>query len=410
MSRPIRVGVIGAGMAGQAHAFGYRNAMMVVDADLSVELVAIADPNLALAEKVARRYGFTEAVADVDAFIARDDIDVISVALPNFLHTEVLPKVIASGKHLFAEKPIGTTPAESARLQALAEASPAVTGVGFSFRRLPGLAALAAAVREGRIGEVHTVRGWYSADYAADPAGALSWRYSQEQSGGGALLDIGAHAIDALHFVAGPIARVLNATLRTVITERPVPAAGAIGHGASASTETGPVTNDDTALLAVEFASGAVGQIALSRIAAGTPNSLGVEVLGSLGSARFDSISAGEFHLFESGSAPSAYNGPRRVFTGPEHPYFADVAAMPGAGVGTGYAEAFTAEIQEFLRAIAAGRPMDTDFATATRMMNVVGAAFRSAETGAAADVAEPVGAAAESVATAVTADPAPVA
>ena len=382
MSQPIRVGVIGAGMAGQAHAFGYRNAMMAPGNELNIELVAIADPNLALAESVARRYGFAEAVADVDAFIARDDIDVISVALPNFLHTAVLPKVIASGKHLFAEKPIGTTPEESASLQALAEASDAITGVGFSFRRLPGLAALAAAVKDGRIGDVHTVRGWYLADYAVDPAGALSWRYSQEQSGGGALLDIGAHAIDALHFVAGPITEVLSATLRTVITERPLPAAGAIGHGASGSEETGPVTNDDTALLSVEFESGAVGQISLSRIAAGTPNSLGVEIIGSKGSARFDSISAGEFHIFETDTTDAAYNGPRRVFTGPDHPYFSDVAAMPGAGVGTGYAEAFTAEIQEFLRCVDAGAPMDTDFATATQMMNVVGAALRSSATG----------------------------
>lgn len=388
MSKPIRVGIIGAGMAGQAHAFGYRNAMMAVSDEIEVELVAIADPNLALAESVARRYGFQRAVADVDAFIA-SDVDVISVALPNFLHTEVLPKVIASGKHLFAEKPIGCTPEQSAALQALAESSPAVTGVGFSFRRLPGLAALAQAVSDGRLGAVHTVRAWYYADYAVDPAGALSWRYSQEQSGGGALLDIGAHAIDALQFVAGPVSSVLGATLRTVIPERPLPQSGAIGHGASASSETGPVTNDDTALLAIELASGAVGQIALSRIATGTPNSLGIEVIGSAGSAKFDSISAGEFHIFETGVAEAAYNGPRRVFTGPAHPYFSDVAAMPGAGVGTGYAEAFTAEIQEFLRCVREGAAMDTDFATATQMMNVVGAALESSRSGRA--VAVPV-------------------
>ncbi|MBK0296145.1 Gfo/Idh/MocA family oxidoreductase, partial [Bacillus sp. S34] len=176
-------------MAGQAHAFGYRNAQMVTDADVRVELIAIADPNVALAQRVADRYGFAEAVGDIDALLARDDIDAISVALPNFLHEEVLPKVIASGKHLFAEKPIGRTPEESAHLESLAAGSDAITGVGFSFRRLPGLAAVRNAIAEGLIGEVHTVRAWYFADYAADPNGALSWRYSQEQSGGGALLD-----------------------------------------------------------------------------------------------------------------------------------------------------------------------------------------------------------------------------
>jgi predicted dehydrogenase len=388
MTTPIRVGVIGAGMAGQAHAFGFRNAMMAVSSQIDVELVAIADPNLALAESVARRYGFAQATADVDAFIA-SDVDVISVALPNFLHTEVLPKVLASGKHVFAEKPIGRTSAEARDLQLLAERSSSITGVGFSFRRLPGLAALAKAVSGGAIGDIHTVRGWYYADYAANPAGALSWRFSQEQSGGGALLDIGAHAIDAVHFVAGRITDVANAQLRTVITERPLPSQGAIGHGASGSNSLGPVTNDDIALLSVAFESGAIGQIALSRIAAGMPNSLGVEVYGTRGSASFDSISSGEFHLFESDAADAAYNGPRRIFTGPAHPYFSDVAAMPGAGVGTGYAEAFTAEIQEFLRSVAEGTPMDTDFRTASQMMNVVGAALESSRSGKSVTVPE---------------------
>lgn len=380
MTNSIRVAVLGAGMAGQAHAFGYRNAMMAVSSKLDVTLETIADPNLALARSVADRYGFAHATGDVEALLA-SDVDVISVALPNFLHAEVLPKVLASGKHVFAEKPIGRTPEEAAHLQALAEAATGVSGVGFSFRRLPGLAALAQAVSMGRIGSVHTVRGWYSADYAANPDGALSWRFSQEQSGGGALLDIGAHAIDAVQFVAGRIEEVSSAVLRTVITERPMPASGAIGHGASASTERGPVTNDDVALLTVVLDGGAVGQLQLSRIAAGVPNSLGIEVFGAKGSASFDSISAGEFHLFETDVTDAPFNGPRRIFIGPAHPYFSDVAAMPGAGVGTGYAEAFIAEIQEFLRSVATGAPMDTGFATATAMMNVVGAAVESART-----------------------------
>ena len=86
--------------------------------------------------------------------------------------------------------------------------------------------------------------------------------------------------------------------------------------------------------------------------------------------------------------ADDAYNGPRTVVTGPEHPYFRDVAAMPGGGVGTGYAEAFTAEIQEFVRAIGEGAAMDTDFAAATAMMRVVGAALESHRSGQAVEIA----------------------
>lgn len=380
----IRAAVIGAGMAGQAHAFGYRNATMAPDlADVRVVLDTIVDPNLALATSVAHRYGFERALADVDELLADPAIDVVSVALPNHLHAHVLPKVVASGKHLFAEKPIGRTPDEAAELARLAHGSDAVTGVGFSFRRLPGLAAVARAVADGLIGDVHTVRAWYYADYAADPQGALSWRYDQELSGGGAVLDIGAHAIDAAQFVAGPIERVLDAQLRTVIADRPKPAAGSIGHHGAVTNERGPVTNDDVAIITAAFAGGAVGTITLSRIAHGMPNSLGVEVFGTRGHALFDSIAGGQFHVFEAGAAPAALNGPRRVFTSPEHPYFTDVAPMPGGGVGTGYGEAFVAEIQEFVRCVRDNRPMDTDFAAAESMMNVVGAAIAAARAGA---------------------------
>lgn len=377
MTKKIKVGIIGAGMAGQAHAFGYRNAAMAVSNDIAVELYAIADPNVALAQKVADRYGFEKAIADIDELI-NSDVDVISVALPNFLYAEILPKVIASGKHLFAEKPLGRNSAESAALLELSKTSDAVIGVGFSFRRLPGLAALAAAAKEGLFGEIHTARAWYLADYAADPKGALSWRYSLEGAGPGALLDIGAHAIDALQFVAGNVTEVSSASLTTVIKERPKAAAGATGHGASTSDEVGPVTNDDIALLSAVHKNGAVSQVSLSRIAHGVPNSLGVEVYGTKGSGSFDSMSSGEFHIFEAGTGDSRFNGAKRVITGPAHPYFSDVAAMPGAGVGTGYAEAFIAEIQEFLVAVNGGKPMETDFAVAHQMMKVVDAAVAS--------------------------------
>lgn len=383
MKRTIRVGLIGAGMAGQAHAFGYRNAAMAPSvAPMTIELHTIADPNVALARTVADRYGFAHAVGDIDELLANPEIDVVSVALPNYLHTSILPRVLASGKHLFAEKPVGRTASEALKMKELADASSAVTGVGFSFRRLPGLAAVQQAVSGGLVGEVYNVRGWYNADYALDANGPLSWRYSQEQSGGGAILDIGAHAIDALQFVAGSISRVLNCSLRTVVPRRPLPLAGSVGHGGASSTELGTVTNDDIAQLTVEFASGAHGQITLSRVAAGIPNSLGVEVFGSAGHVSFDSIAGSEFSIYQNDGSDPAFNGPKRVFTGPQHPYFSDVAAMPGAGVGTGYGEAFIAEIQEFLRCVRDETPMDAGFAEAYKMISVVEAGLRSAASG----------------------------
>ncbi|MDV7088343.1 Gfo/Idh/MocA family protein [Rhodococcus opacus] len=117
-------------------------------------------------------------------------------------------------------------------------------------------------------------------------------------------IDIGTHAIDTVQHMVGPIRRVLSVTLRTAIDRRPI----------AGSDESAVVDTDDIALLTVELENGAVGQIRFNRIATGIPNSLGIEVHGSDGHARFDSIAAGEFHVHTT-DGPAALAGPRRVFT-----------------------------------------------------------------------------------------------
>ncbi|GCE41722.1 Myo-inositol 2-dehydrogenase [Rhodococcus wratislaviensis] len=371
--------LVGAGAAGQAHAFGFRNVSMASGLDtVQIDLAVVVDPNVELARRTAARYGYAEATADLQKVLDDPTIDAISVALPNSVHADVLPAILRSGKHVLTEKPIGRGSAEATELVALAEQSPAVTGVGFSFRRLPGLAAVHDLVADGAIGTVHNFTAWYNADYGSSPQTPFSWRYAKDTAGAGALIDIGTHAIDTVQYVVGPIRRVLSATLRTAIDRRPVP-----GTGESAVVDT-----DDIALLTVELESGAVGQIRVNRIATGIPNSLGIEVHGSEGHARFDSIAAGEFHVHIA-EGPAALSGARRVFTSPAHPYFSDVAAMPGGGVGTGYAEAFVAEIQHFVRCILARTPMDTSFPSAYRVMLTVDAAQRAAETGTAVSLDE---------------------
>jgi predicted dehydrogenase len=367
----IRVALVGAGAAGQAHAFGYRNVSMAAGLDaVGIDLAVVVDPNVELARRTANRYGYADATADLQRVVDDPTIDAISVALPNSVHAEVLPPILRSGKHVLTEKPIGRSGSEAVALVALAEQSTAVTGVGFSFRRLPGLAAVRNLVADGAIGTVHSFTAWYNADYGASPDTPFSWRYAKETAGAGALIDIGTHAIDAVQHVISPVRQVISSTLHTAITRRPIPG----------STEFGVVDTDDIALLTVQTTDGAVGQIHVNRIAAGIPNSLGLEIHGSRGHARFDSITAGEFHIHtDDGAALLA--GPRRVFTGPQHPYFADVAAMPGGGVGTGYAEAFVAEVQHFVRCIVSGTPMDTSFPSAYRVMLVVDAAQQSAVT-----------------------------
>lgn len=373
MTRELRIGLVGAGPAGQAHAFGYRNVPMAHDLkDVRLILDTVVDPNLALAESVAQRYGFERCVASVDELLAGSSVDAVSVALPNHLAAPTLTKLINAGKHVLAEKPLGRNATEAQLLTDLAEAAGIVAGVGFSYRRIPALAAAARAIADGAIGTPYLATARFYADYALDPETPLNWRFVKETAGAGTLMDMGTHALDALEFLVGPISEVAASILHTSIPTRPEP---------TSPGSRGAVDTDDTAMISLRFAGGAVGTMIASRVTAGIPVDLAVEVFGSGGHIRFSFEEMSYYTLYQTGANTPPTDGPRRIIPGPEAPHFADVMPMCFRGNPTGYGEAFIAETQDFVRAILTGLPMDTDFATATRTMLAAQAAIDCSRT-----------------------------
>jgi predicted dehydrogenase len=378
----IGVAVVGAGMAGQAHAYGYRNAPMHPDlAGVDVDLVAIVDPVEPLARSAADRFGFARTAATIDEILDDDGIHAVSVALPNDRYVEVIPRLLAAGKHVLAEKPLGRDAAEAFALATAAQAANRTAAVGFSWRRLPAVEGIARLVQGGAIGPVWYVSGWFVSDYAATPETPLSWRYDKAAAGGGALLDVGAHLVSMLDHMVGPISRVLAAESRIVIPTRPVPAGPVVGHRPAELTgEYGPVTNDDVTIMLIEFAGGAVGEATVSRVASGIPNSAGFRLTGAAGSVEWESTRPDEYLLYERAVAPPERNGPRIVTVGPEHPHVGTTVAMPARGVANGYGGVFVTQAQEFLLAVAGRGEVATDFWSGYRTMLVCDAAQRAAE------------------------------
>lgn len=369
MPRAIHVAVVGAGPAGQAHAFGFRNAAMSDDlAGVEVVLDTIVDPNTALAETVARRYGFANVAADVSEILDKDEIEVVSIALPSFLSVPVLGSLLRAGKHVLGEKPLGRSGAEAAELVEIARETDRIAAVGFSYRRIPAVAQLRDAVRDGAIGRPYFARAHFFSDYALDPTSPMVWRFDQDASGGGTILDMATHAIDALEYVLGDVDEVLACTLDTTITERP---------GKDGAMHA--VTNDDTALIDLRFADGALASVLSSRVGAGCPIELGFEVFGSEGHVRYCFNRPNEWVLYQKGLGEEGMDAPRTIIPGPAARHFVDTMPMAARGNATGYGEAFVAQMQELLRAVVSGEPMDTSFEAAARTMRVVDAAFASA-------------------------------
>jgi predicted dehydrogenase len=380
----IGVAVIGAGMAGRAHASGYRTASTLYGEGLpEVRLVAVADVNPAFATDTARRFGYERAEAGWEAVAEAPDVDVVSVVVANPLHRQIVEGLLAAGKHVLCEKPMAPTVEDAEAMVAAAKASDRETGIGFVFRRSPAIAAIRDQVASGAIGRPLHFNGHYWCDYGVDPRAPMSWRY-KGGPGSGALSDIGSHLIDLAEFVCGPIASVRGAALPTVIAERALPVGAAVGHAAAELSDvTEPVENEDLVSFTASFASGAAGTLSASRVAFGLANSLGFEVFTERGAATFDLARAGEFGFADPAPAGPA-QGYRQVLVGPAHPYLTGGLPMDFPGVGYGQNDLFSFQARAFLEQVAGLErlPRMASFSEGLRNIRLLDAVVASAKAG----------------------------
>jgi predicted dehydrogenase len=380
------VAVIGAGMAGRAHASAYRVAPTLYASTLpDLRYVSIGDLSPELGAEAAKRFGYERSDTDWRAIAEDPEIDVVSVVVANFLHREMVEGLVAAGKHVLCEKPLSDSLDDARAMADLARNADTVVRVGFTFRRAPGVAMLHKLVIDGTLGNVQHVDVRYYCDYASDPNGPISWRY-KGGPGTGALADVGSHAAYLAEFVAGDISEVSGGRFTTAIKERPV-ALGVVQRVGTVEVSDGrePVENDDYASFSAQFASG-VGVVEVSRVAAGHPNGLVIEVYGDQGAAVWDLERAGEFQLVLN-SDPSAIRGFRRVVLGPEAPYFGGGLAMDAQGVGVGQNEGFNYQARAFLEEVAGideseSLPRCATFDEGVHNMEILAAVTESAANG----------------------------
>ena len=383
MPDSIGIAVIGAGMAGQAHAAAYCVAPTLYDPVLPpLRHVAIADVNETLGGHVARRYGYEKAVGSWEAVAEDPGIDVVSVVIANRLHRRVVEGLLEAGKHVLCEKPLSDTLDDARAMAQAAREAGSIARIGFTFRRTPGIAAIRELVQDGTLGKVLHFSGRYWTDYGVNPLAPMSWRY-RGGPGSGALADVGSHLSYVAEFLCGDIASVSGGRLATAVPERPLPVGAVTGHHlVEVSDRYEPVENDDYAAYSAEFASGA-GSLEVSRVAAGHPNTLTFEVFCEKGAARFTQLRPAEIELFLA-EGPEATNGYRTINLGPGHAYLGGGLAMDAPGVGFGQNDAFGYQARAFLEEVAgldenSSLPRNASFEEGVHNMEILGAAVESA-------------------------------
>ena len=132
--------------------------------------------------------------------------------------------------------------------------------IGLMYRHAPAVEYARELIAAGELGEITHYRGYFLADYAADPNGALTWRYKREGAGLGVLGDIMPHTVDMAQSLIGPIESV-SAQKEIFIPQRPeVPEGMGTGHFTVEGGEMGAVENEDYVSGLVRFENGREGR------------------------------------------------------------------------------------------------------------------------------------------------------
>ena len=369
MTDALRVGVVGLGWMGQVHARAWARLLQhYPDAPFHPIVVAGADPSPEARGRFAAAFGAPATYEDWRELVARDDVDVVSMAGPNFLHREVGVAIAEAGKHLWIEKPAGRTSQETAEIAAAVDAAGVQSAAGFNYRNAPAVEWAKELVDSGRLGRVQQVEVRFLADYAAHPDGGLSWRYFNEFAGSGVLGDLVSHAADLAAYVAGDITELVVDEGR-FITERPK-VEGAASHFSRGGGELGPVENEDYVGALLRFESGARGMLVSSRTAVGEQCTYGIAVHGDRGAFAWDFRRMGELEVcLDQDFQDAAYS---TVFVDRRHGQTS--AFQPAGGIALGYDDLKVIEAERLARSIAGGKPVGATIHDALRAARVVDA------------------------------------
>ena len=259
MTRLLKAGVIGVGLAGGPH-------LEAIGRTGLAEAAAVAASSEESARRAADRWAVADAYGNWRALVQDPAIDVVHNCTPNHLHAEVARAVLAAGKHLITEKPLATSVSDAIGLAAAAADSPTTTALCHNYRSYAMVTEAHELIRAGAIGEVFHVHGVYLQDWLSD-AGVRNWRLDPAQSGASTTFaDLGTHWCDMAMHLSGRRIESVCAALGS-------------RHGR-------PI--DDHGGVLFRFDGGALGSLVTSQVSPGAKNSFRIRLDGSEGSLYWD--------------------------------------------------------------------------------------------------------------------------
>lgn len=379
----INVALIGQGFMGRTHSNAWGQVSKFFQPAMKPVMHTVFGQEAEDPQAFADNWGWQNASTDWEELVKSDDIGLVDVVTPNFMHAPVARAAIAAGKPCSCEKPIAGTLDDAREMVDAAKQAGVKTFVWFNYRRCPAVALAHKLVKDGTIGEIRHVRATYLQDWA-DESIPLLWRFEKEWAGSGAHGDLNAHIIDMTRFVTGQeITEIAGAIAETFIKQRSVAggtAGGGLRDGGDAGAQMGDVTVDDTVLFLARFSGGAVASFEAARQATGNQNRNTFEINGTKGALKFDFERMNELEYYDA-TRPRAVQGWTTIMCthGGDHPYVANW--WPDAHI-IGYEHGFTNQAYDILRVLAGEEPTIPipDFDDAYQTQRVLEASLLSAQ------------------------------
>jgi predicted dehydrogenase len=263
----LRAGIAGTGFIAAVHAHAVRAA--------GGQVVAVLGSGPASTAAGVEVLGAGRGVGSIEELAAADDVDVVHICTPNRTHLAMAEVALAAGKDVICEKPLATSVADAAHLDALARTSGRMASVPFVYR-------FYASVREAReriagdTAPLWLLHGTYLQDWLSS-SDLTNWRVDPEQGGASrAFADIGVHWCDLMEFTTGHRIVRLSARMARAFEQR------------RSGTELAEVRTEDGAVVMFETDQGAIGSLVVSQVTPGRKNRVWFSFDGPDASYSFD--------------------------------------------------------------------------------------------------------------------------
>ncbi len=351
----LRVGIIGVGFGTTVHVPGFQSE--------GIEVVAISARREERAREAATQFNIPHATGDWREVLAMPEVDIVSIASPPALHSEMSVAALEAGKHVLCEKPTAVNADEARAMRDAARSSTKTAMIAHEFRWAPQRAFVRHLMDERYIGDLRFVRG--SLEVGPRRTGARPRPAPDPDLGrrGGFLWGLGSHYFDAFRHWFGDIVAV-QSIMRAQMPDR------VDASGAPTLTET-----DDTFAVLIEFANGGWGSFSGSS-AAPFGDGAKIEIFGTEGSLSTPQPAPG-FNPPPDGKVYGAKFGDESRAELPMSSEF-----VPFDDERDSRLVAFRLMVREFVKGIGEGKSPAPNFEDAYRIQQVLDAVVKSSETG----------------------------